>query len=159
MGTVIRSLYTPDTAAIPPSTPRHLQQNHISTATHVSIIALTSTIARLIAGSLSDYLAPSLPVAPPPPHTAEPGFLGWWKRYLGGKPTVSRMWLLIGFAGVMCTAQVFVAAGGVDQAGERFWLVSSAMGAGYGAVFTLAVSSTHPTFAPFECVLIWMCTW
>lgn len=139
MGTIIRSLYPPDTAATPPSIPLHLQQeNHISTATHVSIIALTSTIARLIAGSLSDYLAPTVPVAPPPPHAAEPGFLGWWKRYLGGKPTVSRMWLLIGFAVMMCAAQVFVAAGGVDQAGERFWWVSSAMGAGYGAVFTLA---------------------
>ncbi|KAF8456889.1 major facilitator superfamily domain-containing protein [Terfezia claveryi] len=139
MGTIIRSLYTPDTAAAAPSIPIHLkQQNHISTATHVSIIALTSTIARLIAGSLSDYLAPTLPVGPPPPHAAEPGYLGWWKKYLSRKPTVSRMWLLIGFAGLMCMAQLFVAAGGVDQAGERFWLVSSAMGAGYGAVFTLA---------------------
>lgn len=109
----------------------------------MSIIALTSTLARLIAGSLSDYLAPTTPVAPPPPNVAEPGFLGCWKRYLGGKPTVSRMWLLIGSAGIMCAAQMFVAAGGVDQAGERFWWVSSAMGAGYGAVFTLAVSCTY----------------
>jgi len=140
MGALIRTLYTPDTSTLP-TTPLHLQQqNNISTATHVSIIALTSTIARLIAGSLSDYLAPTTPIRPPPPYASEPGFLGW-KAYLGRKPTVSRMWLLIGSAGLMCAAQVFVAAGGVDQAGERFWWVSSAMGAGYGAVFTLSVCS------------------
>lgn len=53
---------------------------------------------------------------------------------------MSRMYLLIAFAGVMCWAQLFVAFGGVDQRADRFWMVSGAMGAGYGAVFTLAVS-------------------
>lgn len=140
MGTLIRSLYTPDTAAGSP-TFSLAQGARLDTATHLSIIALTSTIARLVAGSLSDYLAPTVPVGPPPPGAAQLGYLGVWRRiWGGGKPVVSRMYLLIGFALVMCCAQLFVAFGGVDQKGERFWIVSSAMGSGYGAVFTLSVS-------------------
>lgn len=132
MGTVIRCLYTPQSSTNDPTgiPPRH----DINTATHVSIIALTSTISRLIAGSLSDYLAPVVPVVGSD-DAAGPAIRS-------RKPTMSRMYLLIAFAAVMCFALMFVASGGVDQRGDRFWMVSSAMGAGYGAVFTLAVCPT-----------------
>lgn len=121
-----------------------MQQDRIDTTTQVSIIALASTVARLFAGSASDYLAPTVPVNPPPPDTSAPGYLGF-KKLFAKKPTMSRMYLIIAFAMIMCLAEVFVAMGGVDQRGDRFWIVSSAMGAGYGAVFTLAVGSTCPS--------------
>ena len=140
MGTLIRSLYTPDTTTAGSSSNPIILGRRVDPATHVSIIALTSTVARLIAGSLSDYLAPTVPVGPPPPGAANRGYLGLWAKITGSKPSVSRMYLLIGFALVMSLAQLFVAFGGVDQKGERFWIVSTAMGSGYGAVFTLAVS-------------------
>ena len=130
MGTLIQTLYTPEVSQGSLDTIK--AREPISAATHVSIIALTSTLARLIAGSLSDYLAPVVPVSGS--EAAGPAIRNHRKL------TMSRMYLLIAFALLMCLAQVFVAMGGVDQRGDRFWLISSAMGAGYGAVFTLAVS-------------------
>ncbi|KAI5804121.1 putative transporter MCH1 [Peziza echinospora] len=130
MGTLIQTLYTPEVSqgSIPLDTIK--TREPISTATHVSIIALTSTLARLLAGSLSDYLAPVVPVSGA--EAAGPAIKNHRKL------SMSRMYLLIGFAVLMCFAEVFVALGGVDQRGDRFWMISSAMGAGYGAVFTLA---------------------
>lgn len=111
-----------------------MPKNPVSTAAHVSIVALTSTIARLLAGSLSDYLAPSVPVDPP---AAEPEPVPI--KHEKPRLAMSRMYLLIGFAVLMCFGQIFVATGMVDERGEWFWVVSSSIGAGYGAVFTLAV--------------------
>lgn len=48
------------------------------------------------------------------------------------------MILLFFFSLLMCTGQLFVALGFVQEHGERFWVVSSFIGAGYGAVFCLA---------------------
>lgn len=143
MGTLIRSLYPTDSLKAPDIYPLHTQENRIDTATHVSIIALTSTIARLTAGSLSDFLAPTVLVNSPPPDTFASGYQGF-RKFITKKPTMSRMYLIIASAIVMSLDMVFVAMGGVDQRSDRFWIVSSAMGAGYGAVFTLAVSFTCP---------------
>ncbi|KAF8474583.1 major facilitator superfamily domain-containing protein [Kalaharituber pfeilii] len=130
MGTLIRALYDPQSLLEGPSViPLRLEP--VDTATHVSIIAFTSTVARLIAGSLSDYLAPVVPVVGSE-EAAGPAIRNH------RKPTLSRMYLLVAFAALMCFAQLFVALGAVDQKPELFWIVSSAMGAGYGAVFTLA---------------------
>lgn len=100
MGTLIHTLY-PHGAPHPP----------ISPATHVSIIATTSTLARISAGILSDYLAPR---------------------------GTSRMTLLLTAASLLLAAQVLLAAGFVDECYERFWLISALVGSGYGSVFTLA---------------------
>jgi hypothetical protein len=120
MGTLITTLYPPS------STSAHLK-NPIDPATHVSIVAATSTIARIVAGSLSDYLAPPVPTShaptPPPP-----------RKF----PRCSRMYLLFSFALLMLLGNLYVAVGHVQEAGDKFWIVSSSIGAGYGAVFCLA---------------------
>lgn len=120
MGTLITTLYPP------PTTAAH-KGNPIDPATHVSIVAATSTIARLVAGSLSDYLAPPVPsssaCAPPPARKAL---------------RCSRMYLLFAFALVMLFGNLYVSLGYVQERGENFWIVSSSIGAGYGAVFCLA---------------------
>lgn len=95
----------------------------------MSLIALTSTAARLIAGSVSDYLAPPAPVVhlPPAPKLRRP------KRL-----SCSRMNILFLFAAIMFSGFFVVASGVVHARPELFWLVSSSIGAGYGAVFCLA---------------------
>lgn len=114
MGVIIQTFY-------PPNSPPH---ETISPALHVSILALTSTVARLIAGSLSDYLAPLLPSALPTTKT---------KAF-----TVSRIYLLLFFALIMSLGQFLLATGTIASNPTLFYLVSSSIGTGYGAVFTLA---------------------
>lgn len=94
-------------------------------ATHVSLIALTSTIARLAAGLVSDYLAPPLPtrLPPQPPRT---------------RPVLSRMIILFTFSLIMLLGFLLVTTGFIYAHPSAFWLVSSSVGAGYGAVFCLA---------------------
>ncbi|RPA93455.1 MFS general substrate transporter [Choiromyces venosus 120613-1] len=120
MGTLITTLYPP------PSTASQIR-NPIDPATHVSIVAATSTIARVVAGILSDYLAPPVPTSdacPPPPP----------RKF----PRCSRMCLLFLFAFLMLLGNLYVSLGYVQENGENFWIVSSSIGAGYGAVFCLA---------------------
>ncbi|KAL7266105.1 putative monocarboxylate transporter mch1 [Rhizina undulata] len=113
MGSLIQTLY-------PPATSSTSFKDPIDPATHVSIVALTSTAARILAGTLSDYLAPSS------------------SNISSHRFACSRMCLLFLFSIIMLLGQLFVASGAVEQHGERFWLVSSSIGAGYGAVFCLA---------------------
>ncbi|KPI38257.1 putative transporter mch1 [Cyphellophora attinorum] len=91
-------------------------------ATHVSIIALTSTIARLFTGSLSDLFAPpSNPEYPP-----------------SARFTLSRLALLLPSAGIQLLA--FVVLGLpflVLQTPSLFLLSSALLGTGYGASFSL----------------------
>ncbi|RPB08694.1 MFS general substrate transporter [Morchella conica CCBAS932] len=115
MGSLIQTLYPPQTAMG--------RLNPVDPANHVSIYALCSTSARIVAGLLSDYLAPTLSNAPSSSNR---------------KFTCSRLNLLFFFALLMCAGQLFVALGFVQEHGERFWVVSSLIGAGYGAVFCLA---------------------
>jgi len=119
MGTLITTLYPP------PSTASQIR-NPVDSATHVSIVAATSTIARVVAGILSDYLAPPVPTSDaclPPP-----------RKF----PRCSRMYLLFSFAFLMLLGNLYVSLGYVQEHGENFWIVSSSIGAGYGAVFCLA---------------------
>ncbi|KAA8899940.1 major facilitator superfamily domain-containing protein [Sphaerosporella brunnea] len=117
MGTLIQTLRPSPSAA-----------STVDSATQVSLIALTSTFARLIAGSVSDYLAPLAPTShlPPRPRTHKQRF------------TCSRMSILFFFAGLMLVGFLLVASGRIHESPDLFWMVSSSIGAGYGAVFCLA---------------------
>ncbi|ROT35108.1 MFS general substrate transporter [Sodiomyces alkalinus F11] len=126
LGTIIGTLYPPardrDAAAdsAPPTSP----------STHVSIVALTSTAARLLTGSLTDLLAPSPATRHLQVHvTARPPFF----RNL----SISRVAFLLAFGATLSLGLLVLAAGAAQGHGERFWIVSGLVGAGYGAVFSL----------------------
>lgn len=132
LGTIIGTLYPAPTssssATLPPTSP----------ATHVSIVALTSTLARILTGTLSDLLAP-------PPTTSHP---------TTSQPTptrtrfhLSRLTFLLLSTLLLSLGQVFLASGLVqNHAADRFWIVSALIGAGYGAVFSLV---------PIVCSVVW----
>ncbi|KAJ0279016.1 putative monocarboxylate transporter mch1 [Colletotrichum noveboracense] len=120
LGTVIGTLYPPTRQYVGPPT---------SAATHVSIVGITSTVARLATGTLTDLLAPSpqtqhLQVSSSPP-------------YIRGRLAISRVAFLLFFAIVLSLGLVALASGFIQEHGERFWIVSGLVGSGYGAVFSL----------------------
>ncbi|KAK7205963.1 major facilitator superfamily domain-containing protein [Myxozyma melibiosi] len=85
-----------------------------SASTNVAIISFFSSAMRIVAGVASDQIATR-------------------------GPKYSRMWVLLFFTVVLAFGHWFVALGGLEvNNGEYFWLVSATLGAGYGAVFTLA---------------------
>jgi len=109
LGTIIHTLYPPS-ASIPSSN---------SPATHVSIVALTSTLARLLTGTLSDLLAP----------TASPS-----------KPrhcAISRVAFLLVSTILLSVGQALLASGIVQKQPTLFPFVSALVGLGYGAIFSL----------------------
>lgn len=124
MGTVIKTLYPP--------TELHLG-SATSAATHVSIICATSTAVRLLVGALTDLLAPS----PTTQHLQIPGFAAPPTMLERIKFSISRVTFLIFFALVMSLGMAILASGVVQNHGERFWIVSACVGAGYGALFSI----------------------
>ncbi|KAI1381567.1 putative transporter MCH1 [Hypoxylon crocopeplum] len=120
LGTVIGTLYSPK-----------MKSNETSAATHVSIMATVSTVARLLAASLSDLLSPS-------PHSqyVQTGFPTTLPQ-LRQKLSVSRVALFVAASLSLSIGTCVLASGAVQDHGERFWIVSSSIGAGYGAVFSL----------------------
>ncbi|KAK5162705.1 hypothetical protein LTR04_003071 [Oleoguttula sp. CCFEE 6159] len=130
LGTIIGTLYPPATSST---------QIPTSAATHVSIVAITSTIARILTGTLSDLLAPATTLHQ---HRQGPNSLASSLASLPAAPaatrfTVSRLTFLLFFSLLLSLGQVLLASGLVQQHGERFWIVSALVGAGYGAVFSL----------------------
>jgi len=95
----------------------------VDPALQVSFIALTSTLSRLLAGSVSDYLAPPTPTVHLPPVPIEA------RRR---RPTCSRMNILFFFALIMFLGLALVATGTIHRTPSLFWLVSTSIGAGYG---------------------------
>jgi len=133
LGTIIGTLYPPssDPSIIP-----------TTAATHVSIVAITSTIARILTGTLSDLLAPTSP-----PHHYRPTSASSSLRSLQApRFTLSRITFLLTFALLLSLGQILLASGAIQQHGDRFWLVSALIGAGYGAVFSLT---------PIICSVVW----
>ncbi|KAI9809174.1 MAG: hypothetical protein M1825_002465 [Sarcosagium campestre] len=125
LGTIIGTLSLPTTLPSP---------SPITTpSTHVSIVALTSTIARLFTGTLTDLLAPT---ADTTSNTAAAG-----RRY-----SISRITVLITFAALLSLGLTLLASGAIQSHPERFWAVSTLVGAGYGAVFSLV---------PIVCSVVW----
>ena len=121
-------------------TPPHTSSSPTSPATHVSIVAITSTAARLITGTLSDLLAP---VAPNHQHRRGTGSLENSISHLHGvtgscKPfTLSRLVFLLTFSILLSLGQILLASGLIQNHANRFAWVSALIGAGYGAVFSL----------------------
>ena len=115
LGTVLLTLYPPGSQG-PPS--------WNSPATHVSIVALTSTIARLLTGTLSDLLAPTQSHHSGAQHPS--------RRF-----TVSRMIFLLFFTFLLSVGQLLLASGLIQARPTMFALVSSLQGLGYGGAFCL----------------------
>lgn len=121
LGTVIKTLYPPSLIYVGVPT---------SPATHVSVVAITSTVSRLLTGTLTDLLAPSpqanhMQISSPSPLFSRERF------------SVSRVSFLLFFAALLSAGLAVMASGVVQDHGERFWIVSGLVGAGYGAVFSL----------------------
>jgi MFS family permease len=124
LGTIIGTLYPPGQSKSVPTT----------AATHVSIVALTSTLARIFTGTLTDLLAPV--AADHHYHTSAANSLASLpprNRYI----TISRVVFLLAFAFILSLGQAILASGAIQNHGERFWIVSALIGSGYGAVFSL----------------------
>ena len=122
MGTVIKTLYPPT---------QHYAGAPTSVATHVSIVGITSTVVRLLTGSLTDWLAPS----PQTRHVQISSTASL--RQEEGRFSISRVSFLLFYAGILSLGMVLLASGAIQNHGERFWIVSGLVGSGYGAVFSL----------------------
>ena len=103
-------------------------------ATHVSIVAITSTIARLLLGTVTDLLAPA---APSPGNQSLANSISSLPPRDHRRLTISRIPFLL-FTGVLLSlGSVILASGVIQDHGERFWIVSSILGSGYGALYSL----------------------
>ncbi|KAK8107397.1 MFS monocarboxylic acid transporter [Apiospora kogelbergensis] len=119
-GTVIGTLHTP-----------HISESVTTPATHVSIIAATNTVARLVVGSLSDFASPK-------PQSAHPqGGLHLSSAPAGQRLTISRITMIIVAGIIISLGTLILATGAMQEHGDRFWTVSSLIGAGYGGLFSL----------------------
>lgn len=123
MGTVIKTL-TPPTAI--------QNGSGTSVATHVSIICTASTIVRLMVGALTDLLAPT----PATQHVQIPS-VSSGSRLQRMKFSISRVAFLVFFALVLSLGLVILASGVIQNHAGRFWIVSSLIGASYGALFSI----------------------
>ncbi|KAJ4406316.1 hypothetical protein N0V82_010153 [Gnomoniopsis sp. IMI 355080] len=123
MGTVIKTLYSPDDIHLGATT---------SAATHVSIICAASTVVRLLVGALTDLLAP----APATQHLQIPipDTQSMLQRI---RFSISRVSFWIFFAIILSLGMSILASGVIQDHGERFWVVSASVGAGYGALFSI----------------------
>jgi MFS family permease len=122
LGSVIGTLTPPTVEAM---------KHQTSVATHVSVFGVTSTIARLLIGTLTDILAPA-------PHTQHVQMTS--STHLNS-PTrrfaISRIVFMLFFALLLASGLVFLASGATQEHADRFWVVSGFVGAGYGAIFSL----------------------
>jgi MFS family permease len=132
LGTIIDTFYHP--SDLPEG------GNPTNATTHVSIVAVTSTLARIVTGTLTDFLAPT---APQHQHRRGPHSLENSMASLPPRDTepsrfqLSRVTFLLAFALLCSLGQILLATGVIQEHAERFWLVSACIGAGYGATFSL----------------------
>lgn len=111
LGTIISTLYRPMNSAIPPSN---------SAATNVSIVAISSTIARLLTGALSDLFAPTASHEP------------------NSKPfAVSRFAFLLASGLFSALSQALLASTLVQHHPALFPVVSALAGLAYGTTFSI----------------------
>jgi MFS family permease len=113
-----------------------------SAATHVSIVAVTSTLARILTGTLTDFLAPTAPQHQHRrgPHSLENSMASLPPQHSHTEASrfqLSRITFLLAFALLCSLGQILLATGMMQEHAERFWLVSACIGAGYGATFSL----------------------
>ncbi|KAI1977605.1 putative monocarboxylate transporter mch1 [Ophidiomyces ophidiicola] len=126
VGTVINTLTPP---SYPPNKPA--PAGHPST--HVAIIALTSTMARLLTGSLSDIFAPSSPSHLRSPLDISDSLSPVPKRRF----TLSRLSFLLPSAFLLSFGYIYLATPLPLQHPSTFPLTTSLIGFGYGATFSL----------------------
>ncbi|KAL4748941.1 major facilitator superfamily domain-containing protein [Aspergillus terricola var. indicus] len=125
LGTIVQTLNL-DTTTIDDSHPAGLP------STHVTIIALTSTIARLLTGSLSDLFAPTArhhfivdqEIAGPDPFTKQ-------------RPTLSRLAFLLPSALLLSLGFLLLASPLPTHHPELSHLTTALVGLGYGSAFSL----------------------
>jgi len=124
LGTIIGTLYPPSTdLAVIPTT----------AATHISVVAISSTITRIVSGTVTDWLAPTAAAHHYRTNISDSvSSLPPQRRF-----AVSRVAFLITFAIIMSAGQVLLASGLIQGHGERFWIVTTLMGSGFGAIFSL----------------------
>ncbi|TQV94347.1 hypothetical protein V2A60_002617 [Cordyceps javanica] len=122
LGTIIGTLSPPTAEGFGTGT---------SAATHVSIFGLTSTFGRMLVGTITDLVAP----APQTQHAQLPihHHTSRLQRF-----TISRVAFMLFFAMTMSLGLAFLASGAAQNHADRFWVVSGLVGAGYGAIFSLA---------------------
>ncbi|KAI5309353.1 putative monocarboxylate transporter mch1 [Ascosphaera atra] len=121
-------------------TPRQAgpNQNNIaspgSPSTHISTIALTSTIARLLAGSLSDLFSPSPndPSKPPSRRFSHPTPV-----VSANSPTLSRMLILLPTLLVLFLGFLLLSTPFPVTIPSLLHLTTGSVGTGYGAAFAL----------------------
>ncbi|KAI1002200.1 putative transporter [Podosphaera aphanis] len=117
--------------------PLHSNENFIKTTagTQISVVAITSTVARIVFGSLTDFLAPS------PTSNHNTSINNIVRKHKSPFSlyhlTISRVSFLIGSALLLSIGQVLLATGLIQNHAERFWIISSLIGCGYGAIFSL----------------------
>lgn len=121
LGTIIGTLSPPVAEGLQGST---------SAATHVSIFGVTSTLSRMLIGSITDLVAPA-------PETQHPQ-LSIHRSSGLQRFTISRIAFMFSFALAMSMGLAFLASGAAQNHADRFWVVSGLVGAGYGAIFSLA---------------------
>ncbi|KAJ5653888.1 hypothetical protein N7490_000891 [Penicillium lividum] len=102
-------------------------------STHVTTIALTSTIARLLTGSLSDFFAPAAThLFPPIPDS---------RRHIvaeeNNRPTFSRMVFLLPSALLLSIGYLILASPLALKEPPLFHLTTALVGFGYGSAFSL----------------------
>lgn len=121
MGTVIKTLSPPTVIS-----------SETSAATHVSIVCTASTVVRLLVGALTDLLAPSpttqhvqIPTAPDPTILQRMKF------------SISRVTFLIFFSLVLSLGFIILASGVIQNHADRFWIISTLVGASYGALWSI----------------------
>lgn len=117
LGTIINTLYPPPSPGPP---------NGNSPATHVSIVALASTFARLFTGTLSDLLAPIAASS----HDGH-------SQSNDKRTTCSRLVFLLTSTLLFSLGQLLLASGLIQSHPQLFPLVSALVGLGYGAIFSL----------------------
>ena len=116
LGTIVTSLYPPSAGPIPRSN---------TPATHVSIVAVSSTAARIATGILSDLFSPSTSSASPPSKGR-------------GSPTLPRPVLLLCFIFILLLSQLLLASpASSSNPTSSLPTVSALLGTGYGAIFSL----------------------
>lgn len=133
LGTIIGTLYPPAVS----------EDDQTGAAFHVSIVAVTSTVARILTGTLTDILAPTTDSHQ---HRRGPNSLANSMTSLQDStlpPVGARRWqvsrisFLLTFSALMSIGQLILASGALQNHGDKFWLVSGSIGLGYGAVFSL----------------------
>lgn len=142
LGTIIHSLY--------PASAQSSSPSFNSPATNVSVVAISSTVARLLSGILSDMFAPQPPSPSPSPSfspsSPSPQTTSDDMAAIIQKPTktplrhrlqFSRMVLLIVSGILLAVGQILLASSAVQHYPALFPVVSALNGICYGAVFAL----------------------